>query len=598
MKQYLMTIAIGPVQGFIAAARRLRDLWFGSYLLSELAKKGALSLYQHGAELIFPAQQNAEKELFPGSDMRVPNKLFVKLTADKPDQVFKSVKEDIVNFWKYNLALKTVEKDRKKINLNLFNDQIEDFLEIYGVWTQINGDYEGARERIDQLLAARKTLRNFNQTIPIQTGKGGLPKSSLDGVRESVLNDHLRNKGKSGLKEGEELDAVGWVKRYGRKIGDVELMPTFESLSDLAADPFLRGTINNLKAIESMQMLANVIIDSGVDITRVTEREHRKPLLQLSPRILFPNSLRKDLEHAGVEPTKIKSILRKVRNIHLEAGEKQGPLPYTAILLGDGDNMGKAINSMKSEKSHQSLSAELDRFARSCEIIVTNNHGSLIYSGGDDVMAFVPLDRVIECANALQHDFSSKVKRVEWKEKDIPTLSVGVAIVHHLNPMNLSLNLARKAERLAKSNKGKNAVALILDKRGGVPIELCAGWNEGIAERLIQWTLFHQKEQIPDKFGYQLKHLSREFGKNYHLAWTIDGQPDNALAYEFIRILQRKREEYGRRELKKETLEQILHTAQHVNSVEQLAKELILTRLIADAKCQARGIKEKFHERN
>lgn len=38
---YLISIAIGPVQEFIASARRSRDLWFGSWLLSELSKVDA-----------------------------------------------------------------------------------------------------------------------------------------------------------------------------------------------------------------------------------------------------------------------------------------------------------------------------------------------------------------------------------------------------------------------------------------------------------------------------------------------------------------------------------------------------------------------------
>ena len=35
--KYLVEIAVGPVQAFIASARKLRDLWFGSTLLSELS---------------------------------------------------------------------------------------------------------------------------------------------------------------------------------------------------------------------------------------------------------------------------------------------------------------------------------------------------------------------------------------------------------------------------------------------------------------------------------------------------------------------------------------------------------------------------------
>ena len=35
---HLLAISVGPVQEFIAAARRTRDLWFGSYLLSEISR--------------------------------------------------------------------------------------------------------------------------------------------------------------------------------------------------------------------------------------------------------------------------------------------------------------------------------------------------------------------------------------------------------------------------------------------------------------------------------------------------------------------------------------------------------------------------------
>lgn len=44
MPRYLLALSIGPVQEFIAAARRSRDLWFGSYLLSEVSKAAALAL--------------------------------------------------------------------------------------------------------------------------------------------------------------------------------------------------------------------------------------------------------------------------------------------------------------------------------------------------------------------------------------------------------------------------------------------------------------------------------------------------------------------------------------------------------------------------
>ena len=57
MSGHLLLISLGPVQDFIASARRSRDLWFGSYLLAELSKCVARSIASsEGLEaLIFPA---------------------------------------------------------------------------------------------------------------------------------------------------------------------------------------------------------------------------------------------------------------------------------------------------------------------------------------------------------------------------------------------------------------------------------------------------------------------------------------------------------------------------------------------------------------
>ncbi|MCA9981654.1 MAG: hypothetical protein KDD89_12495, partial [Anaerolineales bacterium] len=55
MTQYLLAIHIGPMQSFIAAARRTRDLWFGSWLMSELSKATAKAIEDiEGTKLIFP----------------------------------------------------------------------------------------------------------------------------------------------------------------------------------------------------------------------------------------------------------------------------------------------------------------------------------------------------------------------------------------------------------------------------------------------------------------------------------------------------------------------------------------------------------------
>ena len=69
---YLLQISVGPVQDFISAARRTRDLWFGSNMLSEISKAVAKSVNENGGNLIFPAPES-DKDLNPNSDLSVAN---------------------------------------------------------------------------------------------------------------------------------------------------------------------------------------------------------------------------------------------------------------------------------------------------------------------------------------------------------------------------------------------------------------------------------------------------------------------------------------------------------------------------------------------
>ena len=69
---YLLQISVGLVQDFISAARRTRDLWFGSNMLSEISKAVAQSVNDDGGSLIFPAPECVD-DLKPDSDLNVAN---------------------------------------------------------------------------------------------------------------------------------------------------------------------------------------------------------------------------------------------------------------------------------------------------------------------------------------------------------------------------------------------------------------------------------------------------------------------------------------------------------------------------------------------
>ena len=66
MERFLITLSLGPVQSLIGAARRTRDLWCGSWLLSEAARAAAHALHNQQKNcLIFPRLKNPDKDLKP-----------------------------------------------------------------------------------------------------------------------------------------------------------------------------------------------------------------------------------------------------------------------------------------------------------------------------------------------------------------------------------------------------------------------------------------------------------------------------------------------------------------------------------------------------
>jgi len=175
MPQYLITISIGPVQDFIAAARKTRDLWMGSYLLSEISKATALNLHKQKAELIFPSLEgmgNPDQALQPCENpegcFNVGNKLLAIIETDNPEGITQKAEAAAQARW-----LEIANNAAKKIPVkkDFWDKQINDILEFYASWVLYEPEkeassevyYKEQRERLDQLLNARKIPANSNK---------------------------------------------------------------------------------------------------------------------------------------------------------------------------------------------------------------------------------------------------------------------------------------------------------------------------------------------------------------------------------------------------------------------------------------------------
>jgi CRISPR-associated protein Cmr2 len=596
--KYLIAVAVGPVQEFIAAARKLRDLWYGSYLLSELSKAVALSLHNQKCRLVFPAITDP-KELHPDSILNVANKIIAETPehAD-PEGILNQARQDYQLFWQ-ELGRKACKQLKPEdVKISLFDQQLDDFGEFFGAWVTWGTDYDSTRKALECQLAGRKTLRDF--MAPTWDGYG-LPKSSLDGVRESVLKNPALLVKRNVLKQNEQLDALGIVKRLGPYTEPHRsLRPHFDSFSQTAIQPYIEG-IN--AAINRGQLFIPIILET---ISKMAALAPQSENLNEGRTFLESGGVASPLPDEFLLMSRLEEWLRdhalnrnadwmKLKNkitgeLYRQTRE---PQPYAALMVGDGDFMGRTIDQLKHIDRHRDFSKALAQFAAVVGDVVAAHDGRLIYSGGDDVMAYLPLHHMLPCAVAVNACFNDHVTRVCRVLGIIepPTFSMGIAIVHHLMPLHDALALARQAEMHAKNDGGRNALAIIQAKRSGSPTTLAGKWESqgpyrAFPARLAEMIQWYEAGKLPSRLGYNLKMAARSCGGQ--MEWTFtEGwlTPANPSASEAMRIVMRKQGMAGAAFTQAEA-ESLLTER---SDMSKLADELVVAYQLAQASLIAQG---------
>lgn len=584
MKSTLLVISIGPIQDFISAARRTRDLWFGSFLLSEISKAVAKAIAEEGAELLFPALNKGDQALEPSKvdDYNVANIILAVIPPDAdPYNIQVSGRLAALQCWK-KYAMQVKADASLIVNNETWDDQVNDVLEFYSSWTPISGTYAEARKRVMRLLAGRKSCRDFLSA----KGRAGLPKSSLDGARETVLIQDSKILSKElcyrlRLNSGEQLDSVGLIKRLG---GERRQYP---SVSRIAADPWLRG----------IALLAKTDKDSADDLTNLTVSceklsshglaklaKANYPQFQTFPfdgAVLYPGRLQSFSEESGIDLSEFRLQLQKLNK---KFGE---PDPSLALLIADGDNMGVAISKLESIDENKLFSKQLARFAESSRKIVEKHFGCLIYAGGDDVMALLPVDSCISCARELHDEFGQLISKSS--ETTHPTLSVGIAIGHMMDPLEELLENARKAEKDAKI-PNKNGLAIHLHTRGGAPVFVRSNWGnisinnpQSLDCRIKKWIQMYSENLLSDRTGYEIRNMALDYAN-----WVEN--ETFAIKHDLYRLLNKKRpsgkkidlkeiEEYLEKSLEIKGQDDLLSKMYHLGLM-NLACELLVARRI------------------
>jgi len=458
----IFIFSLGPVQGFIAEARRLGDLDAGSRLLVKLATAAGVAIKNKGGALIFPAKLGAD----------VPNKLVARVPADSVEAMARAAQQAIQDEWQ-----KYVSNARQRMVANgpspddvwktIWNRQVNSLWETYWAAVPETGDYHAAYDAASRAFDAAKRTRTFPQIE-----EGGV-KDSLSGRRSALRTGDMQardywaqiaespNITRAELRPGgrERLDAIGTIKRWG---GLVKSSP---SVSLIAAADFMAAAKKEKSALAMYRQIVekSPLGDYLFPVSSDVDWPYGGDLFFLET--LTPERLGDSYGLEQPEDGPLEVVRQNLRSLYRKVNSR--PRPYYAIIALDGDGMGKMVNNCRTEGEHQTLSQNIIAFAGKVRPIVEKHLGHTVYAGGDDVLALAPLSTALPLAQELAVEFHNVVGG---------TASAGIAVAHRLYPLSATLRAAREAEHRAKQVPDKATLCARVLKRSGETVDARTTW--------------------------------------------------------------------------------------------------------------------------
>ncbi len=565
-KNQTFHFTLGPVQGFVAQARRTRDLWAGSFLLSWLSGHAVKAVLDQGGDIVFPAVTDESRN--PVDPLLIA--IMGKIGHDSPqigsipnrfkasvDDAFdpKKVGEAIQTKWK-ELADAVYEKFVKPVandNTNqIWKRQINNFWEINWVIGENPGDHSD-----DRWLDMRKNWRShwpgkeggdhctimgdFQELSGYFRAKNWEEQNSFWAkIRvNKALDDYL------DIRENERLCAIALVKRLFPRLGENKLIETigwipggkknavanWPSTTYMAIAPWLQHIADDKVRIELLDdYVTKVVKTVPRGYFKKLASERATHLVMLTPLKEKRNTVGScQLDDVDGDILHIHA-LRNHRTTYLSDGpldkdgkdnnEKNGeklvkaldklyrdigknPRSYYALLLMDGDHLGKMLQ----EENQAAVSRALLDFTGQVQPCVDKQEahsGVTIYAGGDDVFALLPMDRAIVCAQALRRIFSECF----LNERIHATASCAIVFAHHQVPLRSVIREAhRQLEGVAKDQNGRDSLALAIYKPGGITAQWVSTWEKepSPVDRLRELIQCVDNGEYPRGFFHKLR---------------------------------------------------------------------------------------------
>lgn len=482
-RKALLTFSVGPVHTFIVQSRRVADLWTGSEVLSHLVRSGLHAGCEAGATPVFPAVNASE---LPDRPFGVPNRFVCRVPEERASEIARTMDEAVRAAWKRLVedAVEELEVKGLAPTRDEIYGQTEAVFDIAWSWVpEEDGGYAAAARRGAERWNAVRRFRPFPQS------EQELEKCAVCGERTALPD---------GVREN--------VRTAWQKVED-----DAKQAKDEDEERFFRFS------------------QSRLCLVCATKRLYTKG---------------------------------KDRSAYFSAFDRFQPdddRTYFALIALDGDRMGDVLNWSDDkvrgdlETFHRVLSQALTDFAESLRgtrpwQLATERLGleegvdlrkgkspQLVYAGGEDVMVVCDPRDAVAIARKIRDLYTQALAPVAdclSKPEDLAklTLSGAILFAHTKYPAGLAFRevndlLARKAKREA----GRNALALRLVKRGGVPVETAFHWEEKNRSWVDELSLLVQKvndRELSSKQTYALRGaeetLAEVFKERHWQPWVED----------------------------------------------------------------------------
>jgi CRISPR-associated protein Cmr2 len=509
---------IGPVQGFVAQARRTRDFWAGSFLLSWLSGIAMAEVQRQNGKIDFPVPPDGYLGWITtgkgaGNGPRqgaIPNR-FKAMQAEVPAdfdgaRVASCVREAWVKLAEHVWKSDNLDDVASPLTREIWDRQNKGFWDI----SWIIADDESDSSLMDQ----RKNWRSHHA----KQGEPGVKCMVMEGWQELSGSTHPGREGKAfwqkaskgkltDLREGEQLCALAYVKRRfvrhfssfnatltsGLTVSGWQLDIGMPSVSYMAAVHWLEQLVKSASEDEIRPLLeAARDVDAARDewdtsiaclknaVGHWSSGSHKRQLLSLDGSLFFDH-VQDNPAAYGYDAAKVSVLKRELVKFRDRLPERAAaPSPFYAILMMDGDSLG---SHMADKSKQQAISRALEKFTSAVPECVEQHNGYLIYAGGDDVLAMLPLEDAMRCAAAVRVLYLDS-----FKESKIPTtISAAIEYAHVKMPLGKVLSdLHDLLDKVAKDGAGRDALAVRVWKPGGMVLQWVQPWEIALQDGKLQ----------------------------------------------------------------------------------------------------------------